>query len=361
MALISTTMAMHTPDQLTNIAAVKLIEDTGISILEAALLIQELYQGLGGRGKGIMRARKCIQLGKEELHQREKTVSFRQAVEETLTVKRHRRPRTLAEIKYICGRLMKRCPELANKPLRAMHMQECSNCIRHAFSTLRQQHKARIILSGVFSTALRRGWCEENIALQIDLPPVREQTIRPLTIREIHSLFHSARKLYDSACIPPLALMLYAGIRPAETQRLTWEAVNLEERVICLQALHSKTGGCRQVQIHPVLYQLLRERLPLKKENLICPPNWPEKWRRVRQHAGWNVPHGSPWIQDVLRHTYASYHAKQFRNFTELQYEMGHSGLHLLKSRYLNMQDISEKDASQFWTVNETEPSRMDI
>lgn len=57
-------MATHTPDQLTNIAAVKLIEDTGISILEAALLVRELYQGLGGRGKGIMRARLCIQLGK---------------------------------------------------------------------------------------------------------------------------------------------------------------------------------------------------------------------------------------------------------------------------------------------------------
>ena len=56
------------------------------------------------------------------------------------------------------------------------------------------------------------------------------------------------------------------------------------------------------------------------------------------------------YVQDVMRHTYASYHAKHFRNFTELQYEMGHSGLHLLKSRYLNMQDISRKDASRSGT-----------
>lgn len=117
-------MATHTPDQLTNIAAVKLIEDTGISILEAALLVRELYQGLGGRGKGIMRARLCIQLGKKELHQREKTVSFHQGVEETLKAKQHRRPRTLAEINYICTRLMKSCPELKTRPLRAMYMQE---------------------------------------------------------------------------------------------------------------------------------------------------------------------------------------------------------------------------------------------
>ncbi|MCC8147505.1 tyrosine-type recombinase/integrase [Akkermansia sp.] len=349
-------MATHTPDQLTNIAAIKLIEDTGISILEAALLVHELYQGLGGRGKSIMRARMCIQLGKKELHQREKTVSFRQGVEETLRAKQHRRPRTLAEINYICTRLMNHCPELGRRPLRAIRMQECANCIRRTFPTLRQQRKARVILSGVFSTAFKHGWCEENPALQIELPPLHEQTIHPLTIREIQSMFHSARQLYGNACIPPLGLMLYAGIRPAEVERLTWNAVNLEERVVCLKALHSKTGGSRQVQIHPVLHQLLKDVLPLLKETPVCPPNWKEKWKRIRHHAGWSSRHGNPWIQDVLRHTYASYHAKQFRNFTELQYEMGHSGLHLLKSRYLNMQDISRKDASRFWSVRETGP-----
>ena len=354
-------MATHTPDQLTNIAAVKLIEDTGISILEAALLVRELYQGLGGRGKGIMRARLCIQLGKKELHQREKTVSFHQGVEETLKAKQHRRPRTLAEINYICTRLMKSCPELKTRPLRAMYMQECADCIRRTFSTLRQQHKARVVLSGIFSTALKRGWCAENPALQIELPPLCEQAIRPLVITEIRTLFHSARQLYGSACIPPLGLMLYAGIRPAEVERLTWDAVNMEERVVCLKALHSKTGGSRHVQIHPVLHRLLKEAQPSRKEDPVCPPNWAEKWRRVRQHAGWNAAHGLPWIQDVLRHTYASYHAKHFRNFTELQYEMGHSGLHLLKSRYLNMQDISRQDASRFWNVRESGPPRKAI
>lgn len=349
-------MAIHTSNQLTNIAALKLIEDTGITILEAALLIQELYQGLGARGKSLMRARTCIQLGKEELHQREKTISFRQAVEETLRVKRHRRPRTLSEIKYICTRLMKSCPKLKTRPLRAMRMQECADCIRRTFSTLRQQRKARVVLSGVFSTALKYGWCADNPALQIELPPLREQTIRPLALEEIRALFRSARCLYGSACIPPLALMLYAGIRPAETERLTWDAVNLEERVVCLKGFHSKTGGSRHVQIHPVLHQLLKETQPPQKEALVCPPNWTEKWRRIRRHAGWGTERGALWIQDVLRHTYASYHAKQFRNFTALQYEMGHSGLHLLKSRYLNMQGISRKDASRFWAVNESEP-----
>lgn len=349
-------MTSHSSDQLTRIAAVKLIEDTGLHIMEAALLIHELYQGLGGRGKSIIRARRCIQLGKRELHQREKTVSFRQGVEEALKAKQYRRPRTLAEISYICTRLMKNCPELENRPLRAMQMQECADCIRRTFSTLRQQHKARVILSGVFSTAVKRGWCTKNPAQQVELPPLHEHMIRPLTIREIRTLFHSARQLYANTCIPPLALMLYAGIRPAEVERLTWDAVNLEERVVCLKTLHSKTGGCRHVQIHPVLYRLLKDARPSRREKPVCPPNWAIKWRRIRQHAGWGTPSGAPWIQDVLRHTYASYHVRHFRNFTELQYEMGHSGLHLLKSRYLNVQDISRQDASLFWAVRDSVP-----
>lgn len=40
---------------------------------------------------------------------------------------------------------------------------------------------------------------------------------------------------------------------------------------------------------------------------------------------------------------------------------MGHSGLHLLKSRYLNMQDISRQDASRFWDVRESGPPRKAI
>lgn len=68
-------------------------------------------------------------------------------------------------------------------------------------------------------------------------------------------------------------------IRPAETARLTWDAINLEERVVCLKGFHSKTGG--MVQIHSVLHQLLKEAWPPQKETSVCPPNWTEcsmKW-----------------------------------------------------------------------------------
>lgn len=336
-----------------NAAAIRLIEESGLSLMDAAFLIRELTQHLDGREQITTHAQMCIRLGKEELGKRKKTVPFRQAVEESLVTKQHRRPRTLSEIKTVCTRFMKYCPKLANKPVRAIRTEDCLHYIRQAFSTPRQQYKARLILSGVFSIARKRGWCDGNPATRVELPPFQEQPIRALSLQEVGELVKSAKTFYDGACIPPLALMLYAGIRPAETTRLTWSMINLEEKVICLHASHSKTGGSRHVHIHPVLHALLKQWAPGKEHASapVCPPNWLKKWRHVRLKAGWSARQGKPWPQDVLRHTYASYHAKQFHNYTELQYEMGHSCLHLLKSRYLNMEGISKTDASRFWAA----------
>jgi len=61
---------------------------------------------------------------------------------------------------------------------------------------------------------------------------------------------------------------------------------------------------------------------------------------------------GQPRQADVLRHTFASYHARQFRNFASLQMDMGHSSLSLLRTRYLNMEGISSRESAAFWQLN---------
>ena len=336
--------------QTTERTALQLIRQYGISIMEAAELIQQMFAALPGRGPRLARARKCMELGRQEMVRREKTVPFREAVRETLLAKKHRRHRTVSEIRYICDRLMRKCPGLSGHPVRSMRPEECRAWIHCAFSTPRQRYKARLILSGVFSIARKRGWCQRNPTAgnAIDIPPPVEQTIRVLSIPEIEKLKHTVRKLHHGECRAAFGLMLYAGIRPAEVERLTWGMVDLEENVVSLPARHSKTGGGRQVSIRPVLRKWLMEAMPGKNAP-ICPENWNRKWKEIREKAGWGR-NGIPWIQDVLRHCYASYHAKRFRNYPELQYEMGHSCLSLLKTRYLNMEGITSKDAALFWS-----------
>ena len=55
------------------------------------------------------------------------------------------------------------------------------------------------------------------------------------------------------------------------------------------------------------------------------------------------------WVQDVLRHTYASFHAKNYADLPRLQLNMGHRDLSLLRSRYINMRGISRVEAKSFF------------
>lgn len=56
-----------------------------------------------------------------------------------------------------------------------------------------------------------------------------------------------------------------------------------------------------------------------------------------------------PWVQDVLRHTFASYHMKRYKNLPRLQSQMGHAYLSLLRTRYVNMYGIKKGEAKIFF------------
>ena len=59
-------------------AALTVLREMGTDVLEAALIAREVMAA--GRGR-VKRARKCVELGQEELRRREKTVSFAKAAE----------------------------------------------------------------------------------------------------------------------------------------------------------------------------------------------------------------------------------------------------------------------------------------
>ena len=64
-------------------------------------------------------------------------------------------------------------------------------------------------------------------------------------------------------------------------------------------------------------------------------------------------------VQDVLRHTYASYHLAHFGNCSLLQKEMGHATPSLLLTRYLNMDGITPITGAMFWTHGLNPPSLL--
>lgn len=323
-------------------AALEVLKSTGSDVLEAALVAKEALGQCRGR---VGRVRKCLALGREELRARERTVSFAHAVEAALEEREAKglRRRSIIDFRYLCRRLM-RCNEgLAQRRVRGIKPVDCEAWLRAAFDTPQQFRKARAVLSGVFSTARRRGWCGENPVAAVALPRVREQPVGILRREEIDTLLNTAATYDGGSCRAAVALMLYAGIRPGEVARLTWASLDTRHGSISILPQHSKTGGARRVEMSPALLRLLRSLPDRPSDSPVCPSDWLRRWSDLRRAAGWH-PSTRPWPQDILRHTFATYHLHRFRDYSRLQWAMGHRDSTLLRTRYIDERDISAPD-----------------
>ena len=321
-------------------AALEVLRATGIDVLEAALVAKEALEC--GRGR-VKRARECVRVGAEEMRKREKTVTFRKAVEAALEEreKKNRRARTVTDFRYYCKRLMVRNPGLAERRVRSITSDDCRRYLQAAYGGSPSQYrKARAILSGVFSTAIRHDWCDANPVSRVEVPEVVEKPIEPLTIEEVERLEAAAQLPEHEDMQLSLHLMLYCGIRPTEVSRIDPERdIDWQNQRVVVRPTTSKTGGGRVV--------------PLRKADAISvctiPHRWIHRWRALRKAAGWCKETAHPWRQDVCRHTFATYHAARFRNFAELQMEMGHRDSTLLRTRYIYACGNARGNAAQFF------------
>ncbi len=249
----------------------------------------------------------------------------------------------------LAATLARLCPSL-----RAMGTAECRQLLERAFAgSAHNFRKGRCILHSIFSYGQRQGWCSENPVASIEVPAIVEKEIVPLSLPDCRRLVGVAKRADFRDCLPALGLMLFAGIRPSEVTRLNWSDVCCDEGVITISARHSKTGGGRRVDLCPSLRRMLRRQCPAassRKGVSVCPPRWQERWLRLRRAAGLVSEHQA-WIPDVLRHTYASYHALTYRNLQELQLQLGHRDARLLLTRYLNLPAVRRADTDTFWKL----------
>jgi integrase len=136
-----------------------------------------------------------------------------------------------------------------------------------------------------------------------------------VTVDQMKNLLEAA----DYSMIPFIAICGFAGIRPAEAKRLEWQKdIFWEDRVIRISELVSKTRLQRLVPMTDNLVEWLQ---PFRScQGVIA--IW-ENTTQVMTRLAKTV--GFPWIQNCLRHSYASYRYPVVKSLDQLADEMGNS------------------------------------
>ena len=326
-------------------SAATLLESTSISILDAARLVKNIldFKPAASNLSDIEFCSRIIETGKRNL--RTKEMSLKNGFMLYLESKRHLRPDSFKDIKYLGQKILKTNSEFSCRNFSDLSAADCETAISLAFHTPSQYNKARTMLHGLFEFALRRERCDKNAVKLVERKKIIENEIKPLSLAQTKCILNTAQKDKFRACLPAVAILVLAGVRPCEIKRMKWRDIDFAENSITVRSVCSKTGGVRQIEICPALKSKL---FPCKMQpnDYICPPNWSRRWKNIRDASGFK----GLWIQDILRHTYASHHAKLFKDLSRLQINMGHRNHSLLRSRYVNMQGISHRDAKSFFT-----------
>ena len=322
----------------------KILNGSEIGVLDAVRLVKNILDTKvsGTNLSDLQYCAKVIYAGLRNARQKNMQVGM--AFSLYLEKKRHLRADSLREILYLGNRLFRAKPENKLRNFSDFSVSYCEEWLDSAFSTPSQFKKARTMLHGFFEFAVRREWCDRNPVKLIERKKIVEQEIIPLKFAETRRLIDTARK-ENTNCAVVAAVLAYSGIRPCEVRRLCWNDIDFEENIITVRSICSKTGGVRQVEIVPALRQVLKECRFYANDKKICPSGWEYRWRKIRNNAGFR----GKWVQDVLRHTYASFHVKRYADMPRLQLNMGHRDLSLLRSRYVNMRGISKSDAMAFF------------
>ncbi len=136
-----------------------------------------------------------------------------------------------------------------------------------------------------------------------------------------------------------VALCLFAGIRPNEAQRLSWS--NVAGNVVLIEPEKSKVKETRQVDVslHPSLAIWMAA---VDSKQPLIPANFPRRLDRFIKALVF------PWVQDGMRHTFATFWLRIEKNRAHLAEIMGTSPF-VIGKHYVRPVDAN--DAAEFWKL----------
>jgi integrase len=244
--------------------------------------------------------------------------------------------------------------EFGSRPICDISTQEIDDWLTNLKVSTVARKTYQSNLSVLFDYAKLRNYLRINPVKALPWPTVERKRPEFLSVAEAQALLLAA----NARWIPPIALGLFAGLRPiSEVLRLDWADIRLEERVIDIH-LSKNVSSHRYVPISDVLASwlnpYLQDRGPVYGRSDALYHKELGRVRRCAAHAlreqGVDAPHLNHWNNDLLRHSFASYHVGAFGNAYQTAELMGHgSDIRMLKRHYQGR--VRQTEALPYWQL----------
>lgn len=232
-------------------------------------------------------------------------------------------------------------------PIREVGRRQVEEWFRGRNEAPTTRQTGMLVLSVLFEFAIRAGYCEANPIKRMDKVRIDRKPPRILTPKEARKLLNFTRRKIPWR-LPQVVLGLYAGIRPAELTRLTWDKINMERGYVTIDAAAAKTRRRRIVHLDPKAIAWLKRCRQFRRNRLGLGSKC-RKWRQsIEESCGFS------WSPDLLRHTAASYLLAKYQDAGKVSRMLGNTEAVLL-GHYFEL--VTPEDCRRFWkcTINAKE------
>jgi len=216
--------------------------------------------------------------------------------------------------------------------------------------THRRKFNLKNRLGQFFNWARKKGYTAFNPCEGIEIV-VPSSDPQFLSVEDCKTLLELCERPAHEDLLCYIAICLFAGLRPTECALLRWEQIDFEERQITVLGSTSKVKESRTVTIEPTLARWLTPRA--KKSGFVTEPkNFRPRFEKLKVASGYKIgkenPDGRVWIDDGMRHSFATFWLARHNDRPHLAEQMG-TGLKMIKKHYKGTVARSKMEA--FWNL----------
>ena len=250
--------------------------------------------------------------------------------------------------------ILKRFASKITKPISLVTAHDLDEYLSDPSYAPRSRHNQRSGIIVLFNYARRKGYLPEDrkhVAEKSEEIKFKKPQIEIYSADQAEALL----TLCDPKLVPFIAIGLFAGIRSAEIARLKWENIDWVGGNIRLDREITKTNQSRLAPLMPNLAQWLEPYKGMTGNILATtksryPTTLISPWLASQENP--RLP--SKWIDNGMRHSFASYHLAYTQNAAQTALACGHSVGILLgtyKTITVNGESLNQEVAKKYFEI----------